>query len=474
MKHILVALACAGAVTLVPAIAEDGGSPQPLTLDDVVRSVERHFPLLLAAEKEREIAEGRRISALGGFDTKLGVIGDTVPAGFYQTDRLDLLVTQPLKTGGIDIFSGYRIGRGEFAIWNKGRQTNLDGELRLGARLPLLRNRSIDERRADLQRAEIDVRGAEPVVFRRQLEARRLGELAYWEWVSAGEKHRIAQNLLRLAEDRQDVLAEAVGEGLVAEIVLVDNERLIAERRALNLDTERLLQQAAIELSLYLRDDSGMPVIPRSDRLPDGFPPLVKPGADLVEDIDRALAARPELEQLSLERERQSVDMARSRNQMLPDLNLFVEGSKDLGEAANDPDDKGPFVFKAGVVIGLPVQRRAARGQIRSIEAELTRLDLRLRFERDRVATEVRDAHSAWVQAYRRFEQATRSVELARELEEAERFQVVEGNSDLLRLNIREQQTAQAASFLVDVMTEYFEARSIYHAAIGGTSAAAS
>ena len=48
-----------------------------------------------------------------------------------------------------------------------------------------------------------------------------------------------------------------------------------------------------------------------------------------------------------------------------------------------------------------------------------------------------------------------------------ERIQLAEGNSDLLRVNIREQQTAQAASFLVDVMTEYFEARNDYRAAVG-------
>ncbi len=65
-----------------------------------------------------------------------------------------------------------------------------------------------------------------------------------------------------------------------------------------------------------------------------------------------------------------------------------------------------------------------------------------------------------------RYEQASRSVVLAGELEEAERLQLEEGNSDLLRLDLREQQTAGAAAFLVDVITEYFVARSKHRAAI--------
>ena len=49
-------------------------------------------------------------------------------------------------------------------------------------------------------------------------------------------------------------------------------------------------------------------------------------------------------------------------------------------------------------------------------QAELERVEQRLRFARDRIGVEVRDAHSAWSQAYLRFEQARLSLDLAREL----------------------------------------------------------
>jgi len=352
-------------------------------------------------------------------------------------------------------------------VYDKDLETNRDGEVRLGARVPLLRDRAIDDRRAGLRTAEIGIERADPVVREQRIVVRRQAELAYWEWLSAGEKFRIAASLLQLAEDRQESLRGAAEEGLIAEIVLVDNERLIAERQAIRIDAERRLQQAAIELSLYYRDGDGSPVIAQQDRLPRSFPALVAPAVELDVDVDRAREARPELQRLRWEREAKTVGVARARNRTLPGVDLSFQGSQDYGEAANDPDDKGDLEVKAGLVIELPLQRRRARGDLRAGLAEIARLDQQIRLVGDRIGAEVRDAYSAWAQAYLRFEQAARSVELARELEEAERIQVAEGNSDLLRLNIREQQSAQAAAFLVDVMTEYFEARAKYRAAIG-------
>jgi outer membrane protein TolC len=470
---LMLALVVGPSPSLSPAAERPDDAPRPLGVAEVLDSVERHYPLLLAAQQERELAAGKLQSARGGFDVGFSTKAITAPSGFYQNERLDLLFEQPLRPWGAEVRGGYRIGQGDFAVYDGGLKTNRDGELRLGARLPLLRDRAIDERRAKLRSAEIGIEQAEPVILEQRLEARRLAELAYWEWVSAGEKNRIALSLLRLADDRQESLEAAADEGLIAEIVLVDNQRLIAQRRAILVDTERRLQQAAIELSLYLRDLGGSPVIPEPGRLPSGFPPLAAPGVRLEADLERAWEARPELRQLLLEQENQAIRIARSKNKTLPGIELAVSASKDLGDAVNTPDDKGELELKTGVVIELPLQRRGARGELRAELARRERLDQRLQFLRDTIGVQVRDAHSAWVQAFLRFEQAARSVELARELEAAERIQVTEGNSDLLRLNIREQQTAQAASFLVDVKTEFFEARSNYRAAIAELNPAA-
>ncbi|MEM9407712.1 MAG: TolC family protein [Acidobacteriota bacterium] len=440
--------------------------PEPLRIEDVLESVDRHYPSIIALESEREIAAAALLQARGGFDTQLGASLFDLPEGFYQNTQGDVSILQPLRALGADIEAGYRSGRGDFADWDGDLQTNRDGEFRVGAKVPLLRDRAIDKRRANLGKAQIGRERVESCGVERRVAVSRIASLAYWKWLAAAEKDRIARDFVLLAEARTDALQSQVEEGLIAEIVVVDNERLLAERRARQIATERGLQQAAIALSLFLRNGEGLPLIPSPDRLPSGFPPLLTPDVDLPTDLARARQVRPELEQLRLDVEAKALEISRARNSVLPELDLAVKASQDLGDAVSSPDDKGDFKLEAGFVLGLPIQRREARGELRQRRAELERLEQRLRLARDSVNAEVQDLYSEWVQAFRRYEQAARSAELAQELEDAERLQVEEGASDLLRLNLREQQTASAASFVVDVKTEYFEAESNYRAAI--------
>lgn len=81
--------------------------------------------------------------------------------------------------------------------------------------------------------------------------------------------------------------------------------------------------------------------------------------------------------------------------------------------------------------------------------------------------SEVQDAASALVQAYRRLGLARQNAELALQLEDAERIALDEGQSDLFRVNLREQQTAAAQASEVDSQREYFTALADYRAVLG-------
>ena len=62
----------------------------PLTLEDVLDSTRLHYPPLLAAIQEIELAEGDRRAAQGKFDTGLRFGTATDQFGFYENVRLDL------------------------------------------------------------------------------------------------------------------------------------------------------------------------------------------------------------------------------------------------------------------------------------------------------------------------------------------------------------------------------------------------
>ena len=439
-----------------------------IELDDVLRSVERHFPLLLAAREEVAIAEAELLSARGAFDTRLSGLLDAQLDGFYQTEGVDLGVQQPLAPWGADLSGGYRLGRGDFAIWDGDEETDGGGELRLGVNVPLLQGRAIDPRRIALWTARIERRQADPVVLEQRLDVARRATEAYWRWLAAGRLREIALRLLALAEDRADQIEIAVEEGLLAPINLVENRRLIVDREAVRVRAERGLQEAAIELSLYWRDAEGRPAIPRDDALPYEFPSPREVDRVLVEgDEPFALGRRPEVLSVELEVQAMLLQVDLARNDVLPRVDLGINASQDVGGTVNDPDNKGPFELSAILSLDVPIQRRSARGELRRLQGRLAQLDRRAQMVRETVVAEVQDARSALVQSWARIDQSRENVRLAVELAEAERFQLGVGESDLLRVNLRESQAAEAAAELVGVLESYFRSLATYRAVLG-------
>lgn len=439
-----------------------------IELDDVLRSVGTHFPLILAAEEEIEVAAGRLLAAQGGFDPVLGSDGYFRVDGFRETERLDVFVEQPTPYWGASLESGYRFGLGEFDFYEEGAQTNESGEVRLGLNLPLLQGRAIDPRRVSVWKARLDREQADPMVRAKRLAIARAATHAYWKWVVAGRLREISTRLLALADDRTEQLIEAVDEGLLPPINLTENERLVVDRRARLVRAERKLQEAAIALSLYWRDAEGRPRVPSEDLLPYEFPAPRDPEMVLLPfDEEFALEQRPEVTAIQLDLAALRVDEQLAENRLLPRLDVGVIGSQDLGTAASDPDDKSDFELALELDFGVPLRLRTPRGLQREVRAEIRQLNYQAQFLSEAIVTDVQDTRSALVQSWLGIEQARRNVDLANELAEAERFQLTVGESDLLRVNLREQQAAVAAAGYVEVLRGYFDALADYRAALG-------
>lgn len=451
---------------LAEDVAEKQPAGPPLELGEVLGSVYASYPLLDAAYRERTIAFGNAVSTQGEFDTKLKGATENQPLGYYENYRHRIGVEQPLFGGG-DVFGQYRIGRGFYEPWYKERQTNDGGEFRAGVVVPLLRGQEIDPRRADLFRANLARNAVEPEIRAQLLDFTRAAAYAYWGWVAAGRNFRVAEALLENADRRVDALRRRSEVGDVEPIILADNERLIVSRRAKLIDAERKLREAAVKLSLFYRDEVGRPVVVTADRLPADLP---RPGSVPVGDeaeIDRALASRPELQALAFQRRQLGVDLRQAYNEMLPDLDAGIVGSQDVGAPASKTRDKSEFELEAGMTLDVPLQRRKARGKITATEGKLAQLNAKTRFTRDKVAAEVRAAAVALSAAAREYEQAARSLELARTLEDAERRKFDLGESDLFVLNAREQQTAEASLLVVEALYVYQVAMADYCAALG-------
>lgn len=441
------------------------GPTQPIVLEQVVDAIYQSYPLLRIAIAGRDVALGDNVAAQGEFDLKLK--GDTLnqPRGYYQTYRQGVGFDQPLYGGG-SVFGAYRIGQGNFEPWYGNRETNGGGEFQMGLSVPLWQNRAVDERRAQLWRTEYGQSLVEPEIRSQLLEFVRDGSIAYWEWVAAGQNFRYAEQLVKLAQDRDQQLRSQVEEGDRAESDLTDNQRLIVGRRVKRLATLQKLQTTAVKLSLYLRMPGGIPFVPGPELLPGGFPePSPIERNALEQDIQFAQARRPELMAYDITRRQLDVDLQQANNLLQPTLDGQMLNSKDVG-SPTPKGDKTPYQLEAGLLFSVPLQRRKAKGKIAAVEGKIAQLQAKRQFASDKISVEVQAAVIALDMAYQAIGQAREAIRLNEEMQRFETIKLEKGDSDFLRLNLRETATFDARVIEVESLLRYFEAQSEYRAAI--------
>ena len=453
------------AIQLTALEHPDPQAASMVSLSRVITSVHDSYPLVQAAFQERAIASGQRLSVWGNFDTKLKASTENGPLGFYETYRHKAGLSNPIYSGG-EFFAGYRSGRGDFQPWYQERETNDGGELKAGVRVPLMRDRDIDTRRAQLWRATYDQQIADPVIRAALIAFAREASHAYWKWVAAGQKYQVGRLWLDLARDRNEKIRIRVEAQDLDPPELIDNERAIAKREAKLADSLRELQQAAVKLSLYLRDESGTPLILTPDDVPE-FPRLRLADPTSVDStIAKSLTTRPELTELNLQLRRLNVDYAEASNLTQPGLDAMLMGAQDFGAPTSSKRDKSEFEVEAGLFFDVPLQRRKGIGKMNAVQARIAQVNAKRRMVSDKISAEVRFAFAGLIQTRQEVLKAREAVRLARQIAGLERRKFELGESDLLKVVLREQYSLEAAEDEISATLRHFQAFSNYAAAL--------
>ncbi len=450
-----------------------------LTLEEVLDSARSHFPMLQVMRLEREARAGKVLSTDGAFDLKIGAKAHLQPLSFYENYSAGGGLEQPTTLWGTRLYADYRYGTGKFPSYDGGRLTDQSGEVRAGAEIPLLRGGAIDQARADRRDAALTLERLDPELQLERVQVERDAGVAFWDWLAAGRLIDIARALLDAAEARQTQIEGRVKRGGEAEINLVDNQRLVIERRVLLRGAQRDFNQAALRLSLFLRDPDGAPMVPGPDRLPKAFPEERRPDRRAFEDdLADARENHPILREFDVRRQQLELEVKVARNEMLPNVDLVLEGSQDFGDPEPGIDQRGVLSsaprsdaeVKALIRFELPVQRRKARGRLAVAEARLAQLERRAQFQKERVVAEAAQAIEALEAAYEQTFQARENLRLAERLRTAEERKLKLGLSNLINVNIREVQAATAARQLVQAQQSYFRALADYEARIARSS----
>lgn len=437
----------------------------PLAVEDVLGSVRSHYPPLLASWLQKDIANGRIRRAQGAFDPLLSTTVALRPGSFYDGTNAEFLVEQPFTGWGGSLYGGYRISSGSLPDYENNRTADGGGAV-LGVRVPFLRDGDFDERRAALGAAAIERELANPFILRQYLDFHRAARISYFSWLAAGKRLAVAQEILRVAQTRDDFLKEKSDGGAIAPILLVDNHRLVVSREIAVIEAQRRVEATAIELSLFHRDlGSGDPIVPQLTELPESFPkPTALDPLQLASDRGRAEFRRPEIREIDLLINKGAIDQRLARNQLKPNLDLAMEFNQAIGQ--NRPKDINENEFSSFLRFSVPIGRNEAKGRMETIQAQIARLEQEKQFARENIIADVNDAYSAVDAAYTALKRTSLNVHLAEELEAAEAERFKQGASDLLALQIREQSTFEARILEIDATFAYFKALADYQAAV--------
>ena len=445
----------------------DGGFPDGLSIADVIASLYQCYPEIQQAREEFRRTDGELWSSWGAYDTKLKGYSLNEPTGFYENHRHAIGVARQTWWGGY-LSAGYRIGRGDFQPWYKERETDKGGEFKVGWIQPLLRGKAIDLNRVAVFQASLARQASQPVLQQAILDSAREATETYWKWVSAGTMLKAQRELLKLAEDRGKQFEFGAEKGATAEVDVVFNKQLIAERQVKVLDSQRKFQAAAFKLSLFLRDPSCQPIIPTEGWLPERFPITERPMVgDLETDLAESMSRRPEPRVLEFAIQRMRWEQQLACNDMLPSVDFVAEASQDVGTPASSSDDKGEFLLVVGVQGEVPIQRRKARGKLQSTSAKISQLRQKLFLQQNKIAAELRTAYNALQLNAQIVEQA--EISLRQAIETLRRYSIgwKRGYADLIYLNLLETKANETEIKLIEAQGNWFLSLGQMQAALG-------
>ncbi|QRD67980.1 TolC family protein [Xanthomonas citri pv. citri] len=427
-----------------------------LTLDEVLQSSARSAPQIVEALAKVRQAEGKGISADGAFDTVFDIEGRSREAGYYDGSTIETGVKRPFEENGGYYYGGYRSSRGSFPIYEDKSYTDRGGEVKVGALYALLRDRVIDERRTKRSIASTDIDVAKYEAEMVAIGVQRRAVDAYQNWVAAGLKLRAYNELLQLAEQRRNAISRQVTLGARPTILLTENDQNLVRRRALVVRSEQDFANAANALSLYLRDDAGMPLVVSAERLPADTSALegLAGASKITTPVER-----PDYRAVLTRIDQATARLMLAQNDLKPRLDVSVEVSKDLGP----PGVGGPNRSLTDAIIGfrfsVPLENRAARGRVAEARAEIEALDQRSRFLRDQIPIEVESIVISLNGAERLAKIADEERGLADRLAAAERRRFELGSGDFFLVNQREETANDARVRLIDAQARIASAR---------------
>ncbi|MFC1508273.1 TolC family protein [Candidatus Omnitrophota bacterium] len=263
---------------------------------------------------------------------------------------------------------------------------------------------------ADLRKAKLDVEITKAELKAVAEHVIAEVEKAYWNLYLTIEEIAIREKSLELANRQLQESLERVEVGKLPELELAAVHAEVAARRGELIDTWSRHEQARLRL-LYLMNPSDdnpwsiKPVLSDKPFLPEDTLDVISTHEEL------GLKYRPDLEQAKLEVRKGEIELVRTKNGLLPRLDVFITLGRtayamEFRDAYPDPTSRF-YNASAVIVFAYPVKNRKARAQVVRAQRSKDQMEQSIKNMERLVHMDVRSAYIEVVRSREQIE-ATR------------------------------------------------------------------
>ncbi|MEC7275908.1 MAG: TolC family protein [Bdellovibrionota bacterium] len=425
-----------------------------LPLESVLRSTREQAPKVLAS-LEKVIAARENIRASeGAFDSSVNLSYYKRNGGYYPGETFKGKIEKPLPVFGAKVYAGYKKSSGSFPDYEGDALTLDEGQAMAGLSFNLLRNFSIDDKRLKLAISKIDLSQSEWLNKETMMKLQKEASIAYWNWVAAGHKLRVAKDLLQLAQKRQVAFVKRIKKGDLARLYAVENEQYIVKRKTKVEKAKAYFTVAGYYLSLYYRDAEGNPILSFDKNLPGledmENTPIKNKDLPLDELKDKNFTLNAL--KMEIETAKQNVEFFNSRG--LPDLKVKYEVLRDYGDGSKTLQGTDHKIL---VGMDIPLERNLINGKRSAARAKQRVLNHEYRLMRDKLRMRLLQLRTKLEASLNIIQNTKREVALGEELEKGERKKFSSGASDFFVVNLREQNTFAARFKRIEALLDYQE-----------------
>lgn len=253
-----------------------------------------------------------------------------------------------------------------------------DSSLSLQVRQPVLKNAGFRYNLSNIRLAKLGIDQSNSELLSSLLELIGNTENAYWDVVASEAELDITRRSIELSELLVEEAEERKKAALATQADLLEAQSSLAERQELLLQAQANVEASRDNLFQILGLlEQVDPMMPDFENLP----PRVYIDCNPQESFERAKQYAPAMQVALIQSQRQRMEVARQKNQLLPEVDLVAttgllgQAGKFQAATRSVRDVDGHF-WDAGVEIRIPLGNRLERARLAQARNELERAQL--------------------------------------------------------------------------------------------------